>query len=967
MMIFRPKIHPRKNTFRRIRNNEKPNQVKKTSAALRTGTLQVVFAALLTVLLYRLWDLQIVNGQKYVQEYELKTTRTIRDKNTRGTIYDCNGEVLAYNELSYRITMTDDGTYASERQRQLSLNSMIYRVVKKLEENREPLNNELKITVNEEGHYEYTVSGAALTRFKADVFGKADPEDMTVRQREMSADALVDYLSSNSRFALYGEGSSEYTERERGEYHLPKTYTAKETLAVVGIRYMLSLNEYKKYVPVVLARDVSEQTAAYIYENSSALRGIEISEDWKRVYTGGEACSHILGYTGKISSEELEQYADSDKNYTADSVVGKAGIEQYLENQLQGFDGERQITVNNRGKIVGEDLILQEMVSGKDVYLSIDKDLQTAVYRLLEQELAGILTSNLVNTKYFDKTHISDSSQIRIPIYEVYAALVDNYVIQLEAFRQPGATDLEQSMAAALDAKREEVQKELQTVLLEETGSFEQFSAQMQECLVYIMSEMGVLKEDGYRKWKEDKEISVRTFLTHAIEKGWIEQELVHSKQGYFTTDEMYALLVESIQEKLTADRAFDRILFKWLIFEERVTGKEVCRLLYDQQILPDTDEDYDKLMSGSMDAYTFLKRKIQHLEITPAQLALDPCSASAVIVSPQTGKVLALVSYPGYDNNRLANQMDAAYYSQLLKDRSLPLYNRATQQLTAPGSTLKPVTVIAGLQEGVITPESSVLCDGVFDKVEQLRCWKHSGHGTVANAPTALQFSCNDYMCEIAYRMGEGNRADYVDNKALSSLQKYAAMFYLDKKSGIELTESEPHVTDKYGIPSAIGQGTHNYATVQLARYVSAVASRGDVFSLSLIKGIAGADGRCIENKAVQMGRVELPASVWDTVHTGMRQFAQNNSILKNMELSVAGKTGTAQEAKNRPDHALFVGYAPSDHPQIAVAVRIANGYGSSNATAVGRSIFNYYFDLESQEAILTGKAAQADNARTD
>ncbi len=221
--------------------------------------------------------------------------------------------------------------------------------------------------------------------------------------------------------------------------------------------------------------------------------------------------------------------------------------------------------------------------------------------------------------------------------------------------------------------------------------------------------------------------------------------------------------------------------------------------------------------------------------------------------------------------------------------------------------------------------------------------------------------------MCEIAYRMGEGNRADYVDNKALSCLQKYAVMFYLDKKSGIELTESEPHVTDKYGIPSAIGQGTHNYATVQLARYVSAVASRGDVFSLFLIKGIAGADGRCIENKAVQMGRVELPASVWDTVHTGMQQFAQNNSILKNMELSVAGKTGTAQEAKNRPDHALFVGYAPSDHPQIAVAVRIANGYGSSNATAVGRSIFNYYFDLESQEAILTGKAAQADNVRTD
>ena len=295
-------------------------------------------------------------------------------------------------------------------------------------------------------------------------------------------------------------------------------------------------------------------------------------------------------------------------------------------------------------------------------------------------------------------------------------------------------------------------------------------------------------------------------------------------------------------------------------------------------------------------------------------------------------------------------------------------MYNRATQQLTAPGSTLKPVTIIAGLQEGVISPSSSVFCDGVFDKVEpSLRCWKHSGHGTVANAPTALQFSCNDYMCEIAYRIGEKQGTEYADNTALACLQKYAALFYLDKKSGIELTESEPHVTDQYGIPSAIGQGTHNYATVQLARYVSAIAARGDVFSLSLIKGISGADGVIKENDVVRTGRVALPAGVWDTVHTGMQQFAQNNSVLKNTGISVAGKTGTAQEAKNRPDHALFVGYAPCDQPQIAVAVRIANGYGSSNATEVGKNIFEYYFDLKSPEELLTGEAVQADNTSTD
>ena len=84
-------------------------------------------------------------------------------------------------------------------------------------------------------------------------------------------------------------------------------------------------------------------------------------------------------------------------------------------------------------------------------------------------------------------------------------------------------------------------------------------------------------------------------------------------------------------------------------------------------------------------------------------------------------------------------------------------------------------------------------------------------------------------------------------------------------------------------------------------------------------------------------------------------------------MKIDVAGKTGTAQEAKNRPDHALFIGYAPAEQPQITMAARIANGYGSSNATAVGKNILNYYFGLESQDKIITGEASQALNTRTD
>lgn len=942
---------------------------------IRCFILQFIFIALFSILIHRLFVLQIVNGQKYAEDFELQITRTIREHNTRGNIYDCNGEVLAYNELVYTVTMIDDGTYASERERQLSINSVIYCVMKKLNENNEQINNELKIEVGTDGNYVYTVSGRALARFKADIFGESDPDDMTPEQVNMSANDMIQFLAGNSKFALYGTGKSFYSEEELQKYGLPKEYTDEEVLTIVGIRYMLSLNRYKKYVPITLARNVSDKTVAYIMENNQSLIGIDIGQDWERTYTGGEAFSHILGYVGKISSEEMEKYADSDRDYTPDSIVGKSGIEQYMESELQGLNGEKQIVVNNVGKVVGEKNIIKETVSGKDVYLSIDKDLQIAVYHILEQNLAGIISSNLINTKKFDKNHISDTSDIRIPIYDVYIALVNNSIIQLSDLYCADATELERHIAKVLEEKKGEVLNSLKEELLNGNTDYSRLSEEMQEYISYITGKIEILNEssidkedDVYKRWKDKSGISVKEFLTYAIENGWIAAGFIDSEQGYFTTDEMFVLLIENIEKKIADDNEFEKILFKWLLFEDRIKGSDICRLLYDQQILSVADDDYEKLVSGQIDAFSFMKKKIEQLEITPAQLALDPCSASAVVVQQETGKILALVSYPGYDNNRLANQMDSAYYNRLLNDKALPLYNRATQQLTAPGSTFKPITVIAGLQERVISPDSSVLCDGVFDKVfPNLKCWKHTGHGNVINAPTALQYSCNDYLCDIAYRLGTINGMEYTDNAALESLQEYSKLFYLDKKSGVEIAESQPHVTDAYGIPSAIGQGTHNYATVQLVRYVNTIASRGNVFQLSLVKGIADTNGNFVENNAVLENKVELPDSVWDTVSSGMVQFAQNNSVLRDMEISIAGKTGTAQESKSRPDHALFVGYAPAETPEITIAVRIANGYGSSNSTAVGKDIFNYYFGLENQEKIVTGEASQAFNTRTD
>ncbi len=200
-------------------------------------------------------------------------------------------------------------------------------------------------------------------------------------------------------------------------------------------------------------------------------------------------------------------------------------------------------------------------------------------------------------------------------------------------------------------------------------------------------------------------------------------------------------------------------------------------------------DDDYRDWKAGQMSSYAFIRAKIQSLEITPANLALDPCSGSAVVTDTDTGEVLACVSYPGYDNNRLANNMDNAYYHSLSQNASLPLYNRATQQLSAPGSTFKPVTLIAGLEEGVIDTDTTVVCDGIFDKVSPaLRCWNHAGHGPVTSVAAALRHSCNDYLCEVSYRLGMKGNREFSDAQALGYLQKYAKLFHLDERAALSL-----------------------------------------------------------------------------------------------------------------------------------------------------------------------------------
>lgn len=946
----------------------------------RTTVLILVFLILTGVLAQRIFSLQIIHGQEYTDNFTIQTTRTRTLKSTRGNILDRNGNVLASNQLSYSVTLEDNGDYDTTRQKNLSLNGEIYKIIQIIESHGDSINHDFHVVLDEGNNYVYDAEGFTLSRFKVDVYGRTSIDSMKSEEANASADTLIEDLMF--RFGLkLDEDVTPYSEKELMEAELPMELTKEETLKIITVRYALFTVSFRKYVPVTIASDVSEETVADILENQNLLQGVDIAEDSIRVYTESEYFAPLLGYTGKISAEELAELRtdNPDSEYSTTSIVGKSGLEKVMESTLQGKDGSEKVYVDSMGKVLEIDKNhTQEPTQGNNVYLTIDRDLQIACYKILEQKIAGIVAANIQNIKTFEVDDNTDASTIPIPIYDVYFALVNNSILDINHFGEEDASATEQKVQQVFTRKQQEVFEQISSELTgTDPDAYKDLNKEMQEYMSYIVNELlmektGILSktaidknDEVYKQWTSEESISLQEYLTYAASQNWIDISQFSDENTYLDASQVYQNLADFIAQYLTTDTQFSKKLYQYMLLDEEISGKDLCVILYDQGILSKEDGVYESFLEGAISTVDFMKQKIQNLEITPAQLALDPCSGSIVIVDPNSGETLACVSYPGYDNNRLANNMDTAYYQKLNNDLSSPFYNKATQERTAPGSTFKPITAVAGLMEGVIDDNSSINCNGHFTRLTggELDCWELSGHGSLT-VRDGIKNSCNVFFSETAYRLGENSDGSFDSDQALQKLVSYANMFNMDKKSGLEIPEAAPQVTDEFPIPSSIGQGTNNYTTSQLARYVATIANSGTSYNISLLDKTTDPEGNLLEDFTPEvLSTLSIPQWIWDDVHTGMEgviKTPSNQGVFGDLQVSLAGKTGTAQQTKSRANHGLFVGYAPVDEPKIALAVRIANGYSSTNAEWVVKDVLNYYFDLKDESEIITGQANQ-------
>ncbi|MBE5856392.1 MAG: penicillin-binding protein [Lachnospiraceae bacterium] len=933
--------------------------------------LYVAFFAMMVVLLIRVFDLQIIHGEEYLDDFMLKAEKSREIPSTRGNIYDRNGVLLAYSELAYTVKI-EDVYEGGSRARNQKMNDIIFRVIKMIEKNGDNIVNDFNIAV-ENGEYKYTLSGSLLQRFKADVYGHAYVTDMTYQEETSTAEEMMEYLMSTKK---YGVGTY-LDENDSKSFQPGLGYSKEEALKIVNIRYNLGLIYYQKYLGTTIASDVSPETVAAIMENLDDLEGISIEEDTARRYVDSVYFSPIIGYTGSVSTEELDALnlqnkektgVDADR-YELNDIVGKTGIEQTMELELQGNKGSEQVYVDNVGKVV-EVKSRIEPTAGNDVYLTIDHDLQIAVYNILEQNIAGILLSKLRNMKTFTPTERTQGADMVVPIYDVYYALFNNYILDTAHFEEEYAGENEKNLYQKHTDYKNSVIETINVELTERRTPYNRLKTEYQ---VYESNIVSYLTDDGviisdqidtknptYDAWKTQETIGLGEYLEWLISINAIDISKLSLDDKYSDSAEIFNSLCTYIRNMLDEHVEFNRKLYKYMLLGDVIYPADVCKALCEQgniNIDPDAEE---KLFSGRLSSYDFICGRIEKLEITPAKLALDPCCGSMVITDVNNGDVLALVSYPGYDNNRLVNTVDKEYYASLQLDRSKPMYNYATQQETAPGSTFKMVMATAGLMEGIINTSTTFPCYGPFEKANYVaKCWVSPGAHGLLNVVGAIQNSCNNFFYELGYRLSIDEDGDYNSPLGLSKIYKYADMYGLSEKSGVEIEEAEPMVSDELSVLSAIGQGTNNYTTVGLARYVTTVANSGTCYNLTLIDKVTDHNNALLyDNSAEVRNIVEMPDNYWNAIHTGMRKVVETKYYYSNLGVNVAGKTGTAQESKSRTNHALFICYAPYESPEIAISTRIAYGYSSDFAARTTREAIKYYFKLDDEDTIVSGTA---------
>lgn len=524
----------------------------------------------------------------------------------------------------------------------------------------------------------------------------------------------------------------------------------------------------------------------------------------------------------------------------------------------------------------------------------------------------------------------------------------------------------------ALKLKESEHAEDLINTLAERYGIAADTSPQMKRTLVGILYELDLRKKDvtwsnyiftmdiGMEFITKVKELSLPgVTITPSAERSYKTTSAAHilGRVGQMDEDEWatYQKSGYAMDERVGKDgieKAFESYLHgeKGLRTQEVDTHGKVAGETYLTNPIP------GKNILLTLDLG--LQEKTEQVLADRVPKLGKAEGAAVAILDVRDGGVLTLASYPSFDLSQFPS-----IYESIQSDPLRPLYNRALQGTYAPGSTFKMVTAVAGLEEGIITPETKILDTGRYTYYPnpQPYCWIYRETGKTHGLETvskAITDSCNIFFYDVGRRLG------------IERLDRYARLFGLGETTGIELSGESagviagPSYTKSQGqtwydgntLSAAIGQENNSFTPLQLASYVSTLANGGKHYKVHLLKEVRSNDGKSsvLTTKPELLDTVSITPSNLAAVKEGMLAVTESGSVssyFRNLSVKVGAKTGSAQVSGSEESNAVFVCFAPYDNPQIAMAIVVEKGGSGSELGGIAAEILSCYFQSNQDE----------------
>lgn len=903
---------------------------------------------LFVLLIGRLFFLQIVEGEKHLQDLKTTVMRKLTIPASRGNIYDRYGRPLAINQVAFSVKIDDSVTADVE-----DTNQMLNSLVNYLEQIGEPLTDTLPITKSRP--YSFTFQDDASQNAAAKEKEWKLSVGLKKKELDMTAEEVITYFTA--KFEIPANTSEEM---KRKIISLGTQISSKNLMILSLIQILEENNE-------TLVDDVPIsplQPYTFLFDNN-----LSKEIEWKKTVS-------------MTTEEELNKNATETIDYLADYF----GIPQNLTYNIK----RKAISIRYA-------LYLQRYRKYQPITVALDiSDKTVANIEERQTSFPGVMidTDSLRNYpcgEYFSHIlgYIRQISDVDFERFEQYGYTKTDIVGKsgVEYLKELELNGSDGEMLVEVDS----VGRRISTIETKQPVSGKNVFLTLDQDLQvkayrYLEETLRDVLINKLTSSSSKTGISMKTLLCSMVDANTILfEDIWASTEGeQFQVRQEILNASPDFQYNTPEDKEYGKQLIITAIDNGTISSRQMILVMIEQGKITADEEYLARIKSGNISPLSVILAKLRSGELRPSDTNLDPCTGSVVVVDVHTGETLALVTYPSYDNNQLVNNFNNSYYNRLLSNPTSPLVNRPLTENKAPGSTFKMVTAIAGLESGVITPNSYIQDLGEFKKASTPypKCWIYGGgggtHGSI-NVSTALEVSCNYYFFETVFRMG--NNSDGTGAESIATLMNYMEAFGLNSHSGLEIGNDMPHMAspeykekveklqnpdattsrtrwvDGDTVRAAIGQSVHNYAPVHMAKYIATLANGGTRYRMHLLERVENADGTIAEIIQPEIENIlEMDPKNLEAVFKGMLLVTQGNrgtlrATFKDFPISVAAKSGTAQENLRRDSHTWFVGFAPYEDPQISITVMIPYGEVSgAPAAVVARKIIGDYMGLNYQ-----------------